>query len=82
MLSGCGPCAGSSVRPCDAIAKMIPGDLGMTLEKALKQSPDLREAYQNDDEVQYLIDMSLRLEGTAETYLHACGRRCDRPAGH
>ena len=29
---------------CDAIAKMIPGDLGMTLEKALKQSPDLREA--------------------------------------
>ena len=35
----------------------------MTLEKALKQSPDLREAYQNDDEVRYLIDMAKRLEG-------------------
>ena len=30
---------------CDAIAKMIPADLGMTLEKALKTSPDLRDAY-------------------------------------
>ena len=36
---------------CDAIAKMIPGDLGMTLEKALKASPDLRTAYESDDEV-------------------------------
>ena len=35
---------------CDAIAKMIPGDLGMTLEKALKSSPDLRDAYNNDDQ--------------------------------
>ena len=34
---------------CDAIAKMIPGDLGMTLDKALKASPDLREAYESDD---------------------------------
>ena len=36
---------------CDAIAKMIPGDLGMTLDKALKASPDLREAYESDDSV-------------------------------
>ena len=48
---------------CDSIAKMIPGDLGMTLDKALKASPDLRSAYQEDDEVKYLIDMSRRLEG-------------------
>ena len=59
---------------CDAIAKMIPGDLGMTLEKALKQSPDLREAYQNDDEVCYLIDMAKRLEGLPRhTSMHAAG---------
>ena len=59
---------------CDAIAKMIPGDLGMTLEKALKQSPDLREAYQNDDEVRYLIDMARRLEGLPRhTSMHAAG---------
>lgn len=59
---------------CDAIAKMIPGDLGMTLDKALKQSPDLREAYQNDDEVHYLIDMAKRLEGLPRhTSMHAAG---------
>ena len=59
---------------CDAIAKMIPGDLGMTLEKALQQSPDLREAYQNDDEVRYLIDMAKRLEGLPRhTSMHAAG---------
>ena len=59
---------------CDAIAKMIPGDLGMTLEKALKQSLDLREAYQNDDEVRYLIDMAKRLEGLPRhTSMHAAG---------
>ncbi|MFR3728325.1 DNA polymerase III subunit alpha [Lacrimispora sp.] len=59
---------------CDAIAKMIPGDLGMTLEKALKQSPDLRNAYNDDPEVKYLIDMSMRLEGLPRhTSMHAAG---------
>ncbi len=59
---------------CDAIAKMIPGDLGMTLDKALSQSPDLREAYRNDDEVKYLIDMAKRLEGLPRhTSMHAAG---------
>ena len=59
---------------CDAIAKMIPGDLGMTLDKALKQSPDLREAYQNDPEVKNLIDMAKRLEGLPRhTSMHAAG---------
>ena len=59
---------------CDAIAKMIPGDLGMTLEKALKQSPDLRQAYNEDDQVRYLIDMSMRLEGLPRhTSMHAAG---------
>ena len=59
---------------CDVIAKMIPGDLGMTLDKALKQSPDLREAYQSDDEVRYLIDMAKRLEGLPRhTSMHAAG---------
>ena len=59
---------------CDAIAKMIPGDLGMTLEKALKSSPDLRDAYNNDDQVKYLIDMAMRLEGLPRhTSMHAAG---------
>ncbi len=59
---------------CDAIAKMIPGDPGMTLEKALRQSPDLRNAYEGDPEVKYLIDMSMRLEGLPRhTSMHAAG---------
>mgnify|MGYP000402857962 CR=1 FL=1 len=63
---------------CDAVAKMIPGDLGMTLGKALK-TPELREAYDSDPEIKYLIDMSRRLEGLPQTYVHACGRRRDQP---
>lgn len=59
---------------CDMIAKMIPNDLGMTLDKALKSSPDLKKAYENDDEVKYLIDMSKRLEGLPRhTSMHAAG---------
>lgn len=59
---------------CDGIAKMIPNDLGMTLEKALKANPDLRKAYENDDQVKYLIDMSRRLEGLPRhSSMHAAG---------
>ncbi len=58
---------------CDAIAKMIPGDLGMTLDKALKQSPELRQAYQGDDEIKYLIDMAKRLERSEERRV---GKEC------
>ena len=50
---------------------MIPGDLGMTLDKALK-TPELREAYDSDPEIKYLIDMSRRLEGLPRhTSMHA-----------
>lgn len=66
---------------CDAIAKMIPGDLGMTLGKALKTSPDLRKAYNEDSQVKYLIDMSMRLEGLPRhTSMHAAGVVISRTA--
>ncbi len=59
---------------CDAIAKMIPGDLGMTLDKALQQSPDLKAVYEQDEDVKYLIDMAKRLEGLPRhTSMHAAG---------
>ncbi len=59
---------------CDSIAKMVPNDLGMTLDRALKESPDLRNAYNNDSQVKYLIDMSKRLEGLPRhTSMHAAG---------
>ncbi len=49
----------------DAIAKLIPFDIGMTLDKALEESDDLREKYENDDEVKELIDLAKKLEGIA-----------------
>jgi len=47
----------------DRIAKMIPFDLGITLDKALAQEEALAELYQNDEEVRDLIDMARSLEG-------------------
>ena len=58
----------------DAIAKMIPNELNITLEKALKMNPMLKESYDNDPQVKYLIDMSMRLEGLPRhTSMHAAG---------
>ena len=59
---------------CDSIAKMIPNDLGMTLDKAIAANPDLRKLYNEDAQVKYLIDMSKRLEGLPRhTSMHAAG---------
>jgi DNA polymerase-3 subunit alpha len=58
----------------DKIAKMIPFDLKMTLEKALAESPPLLDAYQRDPKVKELIDISKRLEGTTRhASTHAAG---------
>ncbi len=59
---------------CDSIAKMVPNDLGMTLDKALTMNPDLKKAYQENEQIHYLIDMSKRLEGLPRhTSMHAAG---------
>ena len=59
---------------CDSIAKMIPNDLGMTLDKAIAANPDLRKLYNEDAQVKYLIDMSKRLEGLPRhSSMHAAG---------
>ncbi|MET0094456.1 MAG: DNA polymerase III subunit alpha, partial [Sedimenticola sp.] len=47
----------------DRVAKMIPFEIGMTLDKALKESEDLGLAYKGDEEVTALIDMAKKLEG-------------------
>ena len=58
---------------CDQIAKMVPKELNITIDEALK-SPDLAEAYRSNDQVKYLIDMSRRLEGLPRhTSMHAAG---------
>lgn len=60
---------------CDSISKMIPNDLGMTLDKALDASTELRELYQKDEQVQELIEVSKRLEGLPRhSSMHA--KRC------
>ena len=58
----------------DRIAKMVPFDLGITLTKALEESEELKQAYQDDEEVTQLIDMALQLEGlTRNAGKHAGG---------
>lgn len=58
----------------DAIAKMIPTELNITIDKALKMNPELRKTYETDEQVKYLIDMSRRLEGLPRhSSMHAAG---------
>ncbi|MEY6433434.1 DNA polymerase III subunit alpha [Thioalkalicoccus limnaeus] len=49
----------------DKVAKMVPFELGMTLEKALAESDDLKRAYADDEEIRGLIDLARKLEGLA-----------------
>ena len=44
----------------DTIAKMIPNELNITIDKALKMNPELRNQYEGDEQIHYLIDMSKR----------------------
>ena len=58
----------------DGIAKMIPNELNITIERALELNPDLRKLYKEDEQVKTLIDMSKRLEGLPRhTSMHAAG---------
>ena len=58
----------------DSIAKMVPTELNMTLDRALTMNQELKKLYQEDAQVQELIDMSRRLEGLPRhTSMHAAG---------
>lgn len=58
----------------DKIAKLIPFELGITLEKALDDEPLLLERYHNEEDVKTLIDLALKLEGlTRNVGKHAGG---------
>ncbi len=59
---------------CDSVSKMVPNELGITLDKALEENPDLKKAYEGDERVHRLIDMSRKLEGLPRhTSVHAAG---------
>ncbi|AHE66795.1 DNA polymerase III subunit alpha [Legionella oakridgensis] len=58
----------------DKLAKLIPFELGITLKKALEQEEELRRRYEQEEEVQELIDLALKLEGiTRNAGKHAGG---------
>ena len=58
----------------DSIAKLVPGDLNITLDLALEKSPDLGKLYRDEEQVHKLIDMCRRLEGLPRnTGMHAAG---------
>ena len=58
----------------DGIAKMIPNELNVTIDRALQANPELRKLYESDEQVKVLIDMSKRLEGLPRhTSMHAAG---------
>ena len=59
---------------CDRIAKLIPGDLNMTIQKALSVSAELKELYESDPTVHKLIDTASSLEGMPRHMtMHAAG---------
>ena len=74
VLRDVGRVMGLSYGECDRLAKMIPAELKMTLEKALKQSPDLKQAYETEDVTRELIDTAFVLEDlTRNASVHAAG---------
>lgn len=59
---------------CDSISKMIPNELGMTLDKAIAANPELRSQFEKDEETKRIITMAKRLEGLPRhTSMHAAG---------
>jgi DNA polymerase-3 subunit alpha len=59
---------------CDRLAKMVPADLKMNLAKALKESPDLKQAYDTEEVTRELFDTAFVLEDiTRNTSVHAAG---------
>ena len=62
-IKDCGRALDMPYGDVDRIAKLVPPTIGMTLEEALKESPDLRKAYDNDKQIRELIDTAKKLEG-------------------
>ncbi len=59
---------------CDSIAKMIPQELNITIDKALEMNHELKTLYDTDEKIKELINMSRRLEGLPRhTSMHAAG---------
>lgn len=67
-------CEAKEISLANKICKAIPSSPGITLAGALKESPELKELYDNDNEVKGMVDEAMKLEGLAKTVgQHACG---------
>ena len=69
-----GKALGMSYTSVDEVAKMIPRELGITLDKALKSSNDFKRAYESRPEVKKLVDLARSVEGLPRNAgTHAAG---------
>ena len=72
VIRDVGRVMGLSYGECDRLAKMVPDELKITLEKSLKQSPELKKAYESEEVTQELIDTAFVLEDlTRNSSTHA-----------
>src|ERR1700728_4110575 len=62
-IKDCGRAMDMPYGDVDRIAKLVPPTVGMTIDKALEEVPDLRKAYENDKQIRELIDTAKKLEG-------------------
>ena len=74
VIRDVGRVMGLSYGECDRLAKMIPNELKMSLEKALKQSSDFKQAYDTEEVTRELVDTAFVLEDlTRNASVHAAG---------
>jgi DNA polymerase-3 subunit alpha len=62
-IKDCGRALDMPYGDVDKLAKLIPATVGMTIDQALKESPDLAKVYENDKTIRELIDTAKKLEG-------------------
>jgi DNA polymerase-3 subunit alpha len=73
-IRDCGRVLGQGYGFVDSVAKLVPGDLGMTIQKALDQEPELKRRYDEEEDTRGLIDLAMSLEGlTRNAGKHAGG---------
>jgi DNA polymerase-3 subunit alpha len=74
VVRDCGRVLGDGYGFVDSIAKLVPMDLGITLEKALEQEPELKKRYDDEEDTRALLDLAMSLEGlTRNAGKHAGG---------
>jgi DNA polymerase-3 subunit alpha len=63
VVRDCGRVLGHGYGFVDSIAKLIPPTLGMTLEQALEEEPQLKQRYDEEEDTRAILDLAMSLEG-------------------